>query len=167
MEKRIPCHLISPKSMFKLLWNFLILFCAVYTAIVLPIRLAFLDENKIGGFMEAFDFFTDTVFIIDIFLNFFFVEEDVNGEMIMDQKRIAVTYMKSWFIIDLIASFPISFIMHFTKNSDGYVAIRFMKLTKFTRLYRLLTLFKIIKLFKNHKYLEIAVSYLHVSPDVK
>ena len=104
----------------------------MHTAIVLPIRLAFLDESNIGSFMQSMDFFTDTVFIIDIVLNFFFVEEDVNGEMIMDQKRIAITYLKSWFIIDLIASFPISFIMHFTRNSDGYVAIRFMKLTKFT-----------------------------------
>ena len=117
--------------------------------------------------MQTFDLFTDTVFIIDIVLNFFFVEEDVNGEMIMDQKRIAVMYLKTWFVIDMIASFPMSFIMFFTRNSDGLVTIRFLKLTKFTRLYRLLTLFKIIKLFKNHKYLEIAVSYLHVSSDVK
>ena len=57
--------------------------------------------------------------------------------------------------------------MLFTKPSEGLVSIRFLKLTKFTRLYRLLTLFKIVKLFKNHKYLEIAVSYLHVSSDVK
>ena len=50
-------------------------------------------------------------------------------------------------------------------DSDGLVSIRFLKLTKFTRLYRLLALFKIIKLFKNHRYMEVAVSYLHLSPD--
>ena len=69
----------------------------------------------------------------------------------------------------MVASIPVSLIMIFAggADSDGLVSIRFLKLTKFTRLYRLLALFKIIKLFKNHKYLEIAVSYLHVSGDVK
>ena len=73
-------------------------------------------------------------------------------------------------MVDLIASIPVSFIMLLSKDNqvaDDLVSIRFLKLTKFTRLYRLLTLFKIIKLFKNHKYLEIAVSYLHVSPELK
>ena len=84
MEKRIPGHMISPNSFFKLFWNFLILVLAIYTAIVLPIRLAFIDETEIGIFMQVIDFFTDIVFFIDIILNFFFVEEDVNGEMILD-----------------------------------------------------------------------------------
>ena len=84
MEKRIPGHMISPNSFFKLFWNFLILFLASYTAWVLPIRLAFMDETKIGNVMHFFDIFTDLVFLVDIVLNFFFVEEDVNGEMILD-----------------------------------------------------------------------------------
>ena len=84
MEKRIPGHMISPNSFFKLFWNFLILFLAIYTAIVLPIRLAFMDESNIGPLMFAFDIFTDIVFLVDIVLNFFFVEEDINGEMILD-----------------------------------------------------------------------------------
>ena len=84
MEKRIPGHMISPNSLCKLFWNFLILILAVYTAIVLPIRLAFMDEANIGQAMYMFDFFTDFVFLVDIILNFFFVEEDINGEVIID-----------------------------------------------------------------------------------
>lgn len=84
MEKRIPRHMISPNSMFKLLWNIIILVLAAYTAILFPIRLAFMDENDIGKAMFVFDLATDLVFIVDIILNFFFVEEDVNGEMILD-----------------------------------------------------------------------------------
>ena len=51
IEKRIPGHMISPNSICKLLWNFLILILAIYTAIVLPIRLAFMDESNIGQAM--------------------------------------------------------------------------------------------------------------------
>ena len=116
---------------------------------------------------HADNIFTDLVFIIDIILNFFFVEEDVDGEIILDQKRIAASYLKSWFFVDVIASIPVSIIVLFSEESEGLVSIRFLKLTKFTRLYRLLTLFKMIKLFKNHKFLEIAVSHLNVSSDVK
>ena len=83
-EKRIPKHMISPNSGCKLLWNLLILILAVSTAIVLPIRLAFTNEDNISRTMLMFDLFTDCCFVIDIALNFFFVEEDVNGEMIID-----------------------------------------------------------------------------------
>ena len=76
--------MISPNSLFKLFWNILILFLAVYTAIMLPIRLAFISESKISLSLIIIDVFTDVVFIIDILLNFFFVEEDANGELITD-----------------------------------------------------------------------------------
>ena len=121
--------------------------------------------------MFVFDMFTDVVFIIDIILNFFFVEEDVNGEMIIDQKKIAITYFRTWFFIDLIASIPVTFIMIFlASDSDtesDLISIRFLKLAKFTRMYRLLTLFKLAKLFKNHNTLEKYVSYLNVTTDAK
>ena len=41
IERKIPRHMISPNSCFKLVWNILIMILAVYTAASLPIRLAF------------------------------------------------------------------------------------------------------------------------------
>ena len=121
--------------------------------------------------MFMFDMFTDVVFIIDIILNFFSVEEDVNGEMIIDQKKIAITYIRTWFFIDLVASIPVTFIVIFvaadSESEKDLISIRFLKLAKFTRMYRLLTLFKLAKLFKNHNTLEKYVSYLNISTDAK
>jgi len=169
-EKRIPPHMISPNSLFRLLWNVIIFILAISTALFLPIRMAFMDETDIAKGYLYFDLFTDFIFIVDIGLQFFFVEEDVNGEIIVDIKKLAVSYLKSWFAIDMIASIPVSLILFLSKKSDidhSIASIRFLKLTKFTRLYRLLSLFKMIKLLKNHKHLEVAVSYLHVSSDIK
>ena len=171
-EKRIPRFMISPNSFFKLFWNMIILVLTVYTAMFWPIRLAFMEESNQSDGLLAFDLITDALFIIDIILNFFFVEEDVNGEMIIDIKKLAVAYLKTWFFVDVVASVPISLIFYImygndTSESGGLASIRFLKLTKFTRLYRLLTLFKMLKLFKNHRHLEIAVSYLNVSSDMK
>lgn len=83
-EKRIPKHMISPNSVCKLVWNLLIMILAVATAIFLPIRLAFMVEDNVSESYLMFDLFTDLVFVVDIVLNFFFVEEDINGEMIID-----------------------------------------------------------------------------------
>lgn len=112
-EKRIPAHMISPNSLGKLLWNLLIMFLAIYTAIILPIRLAFMDENNISRSMMTFDIFTDICFLIDIALQFFFVEEDEDGDLILDQRKIAISYLKSWFAIDLLSSIPVSIIAFF------------------------------------------------------
>ena len=170
-EKRIPAHMISPNSLGKLLWNLLIMFLAIYTAIILPIRLAFMDENNISQSMMTFDIFTDVCFIIDIALQFFFVEEDEDGDLILDQKKIATSYLKSWFAIDLLSSIPVSIIAFFmtTKGSAQpvFISIRFLKLTKFARLYRLLSFFKLFKMFRNNKFMEIVLTYLHISPDMK
>ena len=49
----------------------------------------------------------DILFGIDIFINFISAYEDRNAnKMIFDRKKIAVNYIKSWFILDLIACFP-------------------------------------------------------------
>lgn len=37
--------MISPNSLFKVFWNIVILLLVVYTAIMLPIRLAFMKES--------------------------------------------------------------------------------------------------------------------------
>ena len=170
-EKRIPAHMISPNSLGKLLWNLLIMFLAIYTAIILPIRLAFMDENNISRSMMTFDIFTDICFLIDIALQFFFVEEDEDGDLILDQRKIATSYLKSWFAIDLLSSIPVSIIAFFmtTKGSAQgvFISIRFLKLTKFARIYRLLSFFKLFKMFRNNKFMEIVLTYLHISPDMK
>jgi len=48
-----------------------------------------------------------------------------------------------------------------------FISIRFLKLTKFARIYRLLSLFKMMKMFRNNKFMEITLTYLNISPDMK
>ena len=60
--------MISPNAPGKLIWNLLIMSLAVYTAVILPIRLAFMNENNISRSMFIFDIFTDVAFLVDIAL---------------------------------------------------------------------------------------------------
>ena len=95
-----------PDSKFKTAWNIIIILLLLYTAIFVPFKIAFIIEAD-GLIMKCFEWLVDILFGIDIFINFISAYEDRNAnKMIFDRKKIAVNYIKSWFILDLIACFP-------------------------------------------------------------
>jgi len=48
----------------------------------------------------------DLFFLVDIIFNFFFAFHDNDYEMIDSKKKIARTYLKGWFIVDILAIIP-------------------------------------------------------------
>jgi hypothetical protein len=68
-------------------------------------------------------------------LNFFFAFYDDHDEVIDDRKKIAMTYIKGWFAIDLFTIFPISQILNTTNY--GHLA-RIARLPKLYRLIKIL-----------------------------
>lgn len=50
----------------------------------------------------------DSLFCLDVILNFFTAFEDENGELVVSKEKIAKYYLKSWFLVDLVSSIPIS-----------------------------------------------------------
>jgi hypothetical protein len=76
----------------------------------MPFKMAFLDYNDV--LWSTLDNITDVIFIIDIFINSITAFYDDNEEVLVtDNKLIIKTYLKGWFIIDLISSVPISLIL--------------------------------------------------------
>ena len=65
------------------------------------------------------DLVIDFLFIFDISLNFFTAIEDDNGELITNHKTIILAYIKSWFLIDILSSVPISLIQKITSPTDN------------------------------------------------
>ena len=53
----------------------------------------------------------DALFGIDIVLTFFSVYTDEDFVMIEERKEIACTYLKGWFIIDLVAILPLNLLI--------------------------------------------------------
>ncbi len=103
----------------------------------IPMEIAFLDGNSGVGW-EGFNVFSDTLFLIDVGLNFRMgiIKEDsqvrisaldipnitllkfiqriflyVTQGAIMDLKSIRQQYIKSWFIPDMVAAFPVGYIL--------------------------------------------------------
>ncbi|XP_053988414.1 potassium voltage-gated channel subfamily H member 2 isoform X2 [Hylaeus volcanicus] len=103
-------------SLFKAAWDWVILLLVLYTAIVTPYVAAFnlSDPNYNNRENKKYsedpiviiDFIVDVTFIVDIIINFRTTFVNSNDEVVSHPAKIAVHYLKGWFIIDLIAAIP-------------------------------------------------------------
>ena len=80
----------------------------VYYVIVVPYMLIF-DSYSVYFF--NFEFFLDIYFILDIIINFFKSFRDEKGNNVYSLRLIAVNYLKSFFVLDLLTSIPLGWIL--------------------------------------------------------
>ena len=84
-------------------WNSWIAILLILTGMYVPLRAAFYDD--VTTTVLILETVVDSCFIIDIFLTFFTAYEK-NGHTEIRLKKIAFTYLKLWFWIDLFSSIP-------------------------------------------------------------
>lgn len=104
----MPFCIIHPFVIWKTIWNFAMMILIIFLAILVPYRIPFDDGDTMGWII--IDILIDTLFEIDMILNFHTAIENENGELVTDRLKIAVSYFKGWFIIDLLSSIPITLI---------------------------------------------------------
>lgn len=87
------------------------------------------------------------------------------GYLVMKRKEIIFNYLKTWFLIDLLASFPYSWVIEFGSDTDldsnSFLVktpqlLRLLKMVRFLRFLRLLRVLKLKKLL--YKFEEIIMS---------
>jgi len=81
------------------------------------------------------------LFICDLFINFLTAYVSEDNELLMDFDRIRENYLKSWFVIDLLASIPFGTIAYVV--AQGSEALQFIKLLMAFRLLRMYTYIKL------------------------
>ena len=70
--------------------------------------------------MLVLSLIVDCMFILDIFLNFRTTFIKPSSDVLeKNPKKLAVYYLRTWFIIDLLAAIPFDWIMH-TSTTDGH-----------------------------------------------
>lgn len=131
----VPKFIILHYSPFKAVWDWIILLVVLYTAVFTPYVAAFLineDEtrnklNKDSGTRDAqikkadplilIDLIVDVLFGADIIINFrtTFVHD---GEVVSNARKIAVNYVKGWFVIDAVAAIPFDLLLFGSGSSD-------------------------------------------------
>jgi hypothetical protein len=124
----------------------------VQTAIVTPVRVAFLDVTKLDIGWEIFDVLCDLILCTDIFINFIIIIEDKNGRPIYDMKEIARNYFRTWFVIDFLSGVPMSIIMVIMeRTTNKNISVSSVLSTKFIKFFRLITLVKLVSVGKIFK----------------
>jgi hypothetical protein len=109
----------------------------LYTAIILPYKIAFVDMDS--DFDNIVDIFFNVTLSIDIFLSFFSAYTDHEDNVVKNRAKIISKYLFGWFIIDIVSILPISY---FTDDQSNGKLNNLARLTRIPKLYRLIRLTK-------------------------
>ena len=152
LNAKLPVGVIHPESLCLFIWNLVVCLSLLYMATVMPVVLSFYEEEQIQ--YTYIDAGLDWVFMCDLMLNFI-VSYYEKEELVTSRCKIFTHYLKTWFVLDLAASVPLSFIS-LVNTDDSSREVSLLKLAKLPRLYRLIKfarLFKIISKLKSRKWI--------------
>ncbi|XP_045178348.2 potassium voltage-gated channel subfamily H member 8-like [Mercenaria mercenaria] len=123
-------------GIFKIGWDWLILLCTFYTAILVPYNAAFTrGENNRRDSIHS-DVVVEILFMFDILFNFRTSFVNKSGQVVYEARLIALNYIKGWFLLDLLAAIPFDFLYVFNINTEAPVHL--LKVARLIRLARLL-----------------------------
>lgn len=150
LDKFNATTIIHPFSTFRFLWDSFIMIILVFTCFEIPLTLAFsIETSNLNTTYGIFVLMIDVVLCTDILLNFrtaFYHKFDALA-LVANPKIIAKKYLKSWFIIDFITSFPFEFLIPHQYDLGGAPAIlRAFRIVRLIRLFKLVRFFRMLKL---------------------
>jgi hypothetical protein len=76
----------------------------------MPYKIALINADDYPG-LDHLDTVIDFMFMADILINFNTPITNDQGDVDYSRRRITLSYLKNWFIIDLLASLPLNLIM--------------------------------------------------------
>merc|ERR1712070_327058 len=117
------------------MWDMVLTILCLYIGIMLPFQYAF--EQDFSSAATDVIIMTDRIvnifFMLDVFLNFRTGFVSFDGEIVMDWKRIAKQYVRSWFFLDVLSSIPFDDL-----SSGEMIDLQAAKLLKFGKLARVI-----------------------------
>ncbi|GIL77636.1 hypothetical protein Vretimale_6799 [Volvox reticuliferus] len=153
---------ILPDSRFRKIWINVQLFVVLYIIWVTPVRVGF--NKPASGFWFWLEGLIDIFFYTDLVLNFFTAyEQPVTGELITNHRKIALRYLRTWFVIDLLATFPSDYVVRgiegtwtcsVLNNCD--LVVHNDSAASLVVMLRLLRFFRILWIFKNFNVLSVS-----------
>lgn len=151
-RRKVPLGVVDPAGIGKWRWDAIMSVLILYSAIVIPYKICF--EVGSSGFSSVLDFVVDALFVLDLAVNFrtAFVEDD--GDLVVDSKRIAHHYLRTWFLVDFLSCVAGLFPVLFPEDGEDAPDLRSLKLIRTLRLLRLLKLVRVIKLRRLMEQLE-------------
>jgi len=102
----LPLGILQLDDRFLVVWGLLKDSAIIYSLLTTMFFLAF-EEPGQGMFIV--DVIVWAFFVVDIPVCFFTAYEDVRGRLVTSRQRIASHYVRSWFLLDLLAIVPLQF----------------------------------------------------------
>eukprot|EP00127_Corallochytrium_limacisporum_P000212 Clim_evm29s7 gene=Clim_evmTU29s7 len=138
--------ILIPGHWALLFWDALMFVVMLYVAFIIPFRAATFHSSDGPWFWV--DVFIDFIFLIDMILTFHTAYWDADHQMITDPKMIARHYLRTWFLVDLIALFPV----YLLDGSSVTKTARLTRLSRIAKIFRVLRILKLLKLFHNNRF---------------
>uniref|UniRef100_A0A087Y384 Voltage-gated delayed rectifier potassium channel KCNH4 n=1 Tax=Poecilia formosa TaxID=48698 RepID=A0A087Y384_POEFO len=132
-------------SIFKAMWDWLILLATFYVAVTVPFNVCFVSHSEGGDRLSLVtrsttwsDIAVEMLFIADIILNFRTTYVSQSGQVVYDTRSICLHYFTTWFFVDLIAALPFDLLYAFNISVLQTSLVHLLKTVRLLRLLRLL-----------------------------
>jgi hypothetical protein len=122
-------------------WDLFISIVILYSVVTLSYQLGFRIE--FGGTLAVLDGMVDVLFALDILMTFNTAIYNSDGDLIVDRKFVALTYLKGWFVLDFVSTVPFVTLFRLLNLGDNPV-IASLPLIRSMRLVRLFKIARII-----------------------
>ena len=154
-EAKAKPFFFHPDMKFRTVWDLVQVVLLLYLLIGVPITIAFELDVKFASPQFWFDMCVDFYFVTDIIINFRTPFYDERNMLEIDERAIAMDYLKSWFVLDLITCFPISYIM-LAINRDTDAAsqgknIRALRILRLLKLGKLLRMARLVRMADRYR----------------
>jgi len=147
----MPGFVIHPFNPVKSAWDASTAIWIVYSAIMVPYRMAFGLEAHGGELM--FDKFVDMCFMTDIVLAFRTAYYPEEGELVTDPGMIASTYLKGWFLPDFMSSFPFDSVakavLGDAQNAETMRVLKMIRLLRLLKIMRMVRMSRLLDKFQD------------------
>jgi hypothetical protein len=136
---------IHPESIPRLTWDIVILSLIVYEAITVPYFICFNDQYTYE--LNIMEFVINLMFIVDIVANFNtgYYEK---GTLITQHKLIAIDYIKFWFWVDFLATFPYDWLIQGVSFDPSVIDASTASASKTTRVLRIARIFRFLRILR-------------------
>lgn len=141
-EKKKPLTLLRHDRPLRMTWDILMMLLLFYIALSLPYSMGF-GQSKT---LQDLDGILDFVFCFDILLNFrtsYAINVAGNDVVILDGKKIACRYAKSWFFLDFMSSVPFDLLT--AGLMPSFQPARLLKMGKIAKVMKLLKIKQMLK----------------------
>lgn len=155
-------YVLNPAGRVRLCWDCIFLNFLLYEVWATPFELVYIpDEENLPAWLEVASMISLCFFTGDIVLNFLtgYIE---GGAIVLDKRKIARNYLRSWFWFDLAATLP-GWLLASVGNT--FDMARFLRGIKFYKLMKALRLLRTLRLVKTSGITNSLLGYFELKPN--